>query len=100
VGRDRVVALDAAARAHLALGDHAAAADVAQRGLAMADETGFGSLAWRLGRVAATALHALGEIEEAAALAAVADERFDALLRRIDEPGLRDSFRRLAITPH
>lgn len=98
VSRDRVVALDAAARAHLALGDHAAAAEVAQRGLAMANETSFASLGWRLGQVAATAMATTGDPDGAAPLAAAADALFDLLLGRIDEPGLRDSFRTLAIT--
>ena len=100
VSRDRVVALDAAARAHLALGDYATAAEVAQRGLAMADETEFNSLGWRLGQVAAHALDALDDPAGAARLAANADAVFDLLLERITEPGLRDSFRSLAITSH
>lgn len=100
MGRDGVVALDVAARAHLALGDHPAAADVARRGLAMAEEMGFDSLGWRLGQAAAAALDATGEPERASSLRTTADALHEALLRRIDEPTLRDSFRRLAITPH
>lgn len=98
--RDRVVALDIAARAYLALGDHATAADAAGRGLGMAEEMGFAALQWRLGQVAARATSAQGDSTMAASLDVSADVVFQTLLERIGEAGLRESFRRLAIPLH
>ena len=94
---DRVVALDIAARANLALGDHAAAAEVSAEGLAAAEQTGFGSLTWRFRQVRSQALDALGEAEGAATERALAVSEVEALVDCIESPILRDSFRRLAL---
>ncbi|MCU1352062.1 MAG: hypothetical protein JWM05_1271 [Acidimicrobiales bacterium] len=96
---DRVVALDIVARAHLALGDHGAALDSADRGLCGAEPMGFDSLAWRLRFVRAAALDGLGRAEDAAADREGAEKLADTLTHRIAEPGLQESFRRLSAEP-
>ena len=96
--RDRAVAFDIAARAHLALGNHSAASDAAATGLAVAT-TGFGALEWRLREVRALALGALGQREEADREHAFARSAFGDLANRIVDPALQDSFRRQALAP-
>ena len=93
---DRVIAVDIIARAHLALGDDAAALVAADRGLSGAESMGFDGLAWRLRLIRAAALAGLGRTDDAAAERQRAMELIDVLAQRIGDPGLRHSFRRLA----
>jgi hypothetical protein len=95
---DGVVALDVAARAHLAGDDPAQALEAADAGLAAATAMGFGALEWRLRAVRARALDALGRGDEASAEQERSRALVDTLVGRIDDPTLRDSFRRLVAT--
>ena len=97
--RDLVVAHDLVARAHLELGNHAAALDVSTAGLELAEPMEFGSAIWRLRRIRALALGGLGRLDEAATEAALAEAEFETLAQRIAEPDLQDWFRRQPLAP-
>ena len=92
-------ALDIAARAQLALGDHAAAVEVARRGVAAAEQTGFDAIGWRIRQVLSLALAERGEQDEAASQSAAAASTLREVAGRISDPGLRDSFLGLAPAP-
>jgi class 3 adenylate cyclase len=96
--REGVVALDVASRAHLAAGNHDPALQAAEKALAAAEAMGFGAVEWRLRAVRAGALDGLGRTEEASAERDCSSELVTRLAARIDDPGLRDSFRRLVAT--
>jgi class 3 adenylate cyclase len=83
-------ALDLVARARLELGDRAAAAETAERGLAIAEPMRFGSITWRLRMVRSIARE---EPTDAAAA------EFRALADRISEPELRRWFERQPLAP-
>jgi hypothetical protein len=93
-----VRALLVVAQAKLALGDHPAACDAADRGLALAESMGFGALIWQLRRVRGLALEALGDVDAAAVLA-TAEVEFRALADRIADPELRSWFERQPLAP-
>jgi class 3 adenylate cyclase/tetratricopeptide (TPR) repeat protein len=95
---DHVRALLVLAHAQLGLGDHRAALDAADRGLALAEPMGFGAVLWQHRRVRGLALDALGDHESAAALT-TAEKEFGVLADRIPDPGLRGWFRRLPLAP-
>jgi class 3 adenylate cyclase/tetratricopeptide (TPR) repeat protein len=95
---DHVRALLVVAQAKLALGDHPAACDAADRGLALAESMGFGALIWQLRRVRGLALEALGDVDAAAVLA-TAEVEFRALADRIADPELRSWFERQPLAP-
>jgi hypothetical protein len=97
--RDMVVACDVAARAHVAIGDHESAFEVASTGLALAEPMEFGSTIWRLRRARALALGGLGRLDEAAAASAQSTTEFQTLAKRIAEPDLRDWFLRQPLAP-
>jgi class 3 adenylate cyclase/tetratricopeptide (TPR) repeat protein len=95
---DHVRALLVVAQARLALGDHAAALDAADAGLALAESMGYGSLIWQLRRARGLALEASGDVAAAAVLATASVE-FRALADRIAEPELRAWFERQPLAP-
>ncbi len=95
---DHVRALDVLARSYLGLGDHRAALDAATRGLDLAEAMGFGAVVWRLRRVRALALDALGH-GDAASEAAHAATEFRTLAERIVDPDLRAWFERQPLAP-
>ncbi len=92
-------ALDVVAQAHLALGDHEAALDAATRGVELAGSMGFGAIVWRLRRVRALALGALGQVDESAVEADRAATEFRLLAERISEPDARSWFVRQPLAP-
>jgi hypothetical protein len=95
---DHVRALLVLAQAQLSLGDHAAALDVADRGLALAEPMGFGALIWQLRRVRGLTLEALGA-NDASAVLATAEDEFRLLADRIVDPELRSWFERQPLAP-
>jgi len=95
---DHVRALHVVGSAHLALGDHPAALDAADRGLGLAEAMGFGAVTWQLRRIRGLALDALGD-SEAGAVLAVADAEFHTLAGRIADPELRRWFERQSLAP-
>jgi hypothetical protein len=95
---DHVRALLVVAQAKLALGDHPAALDAADRGLALAESMDFGALIWQLRRVRGLALEALGDPDASNVLATAAAE-FGVLADRIADPELRDWFERQPLAP-
>jgi class 3 adenylate cyclase/tetratricopeptide (TPR) repeat protein len=96
---DHVRAFDAAARAHHGLGDHAAALDAATRGLGLGEPMEYGSLIWRLRRVRALSLEALGRNDEGSTELARAAAEFRLLADRIADPSLRAWFERQSLSP-
>ena len=96
---DHVRAFDVVARAKHGLGDHAGALEAATRGLGLAEPMEYGSLIWRLRRVRALALEALGRADEASTESATADTEFRLLADRITDPSLRAWFERQSLAP-
>lgn len=96
---DHVRALDVVAQAQLGLGDHVGALEAATRGLALAESMEFGSLIWRLRRVRALALEALGRHDEASAESERGAAEFTVLADRISDPELREWFERQVLAP-
>lgn len=96
---DHVRLLDVVAQAQLALGDADAALDAARQGLELADDMGFGSLAWRLRRVRALALAELGRHDDAEAVERQAALEFATLAARIPESEMRAWFERQPLAP-
>jgi hypothetical protein len=95
---DHVRALLAVAHAQLSMGDHPAALDAAERGLALAETMGFGALLWQLRRVRGLALEALGDDDAAVALAD-AEGEFRVVADRIADLELRSWFERQPLAP-
>lgn len=95
---DQVRALLVVAQSQLALGDHPAALEAADRGLALAESMGFGALIWQLRRVRGLALEALGD-DDASTVLAVADAEFRVLANRIADTELRTWFERQPFAP-
>jgi class 3 adenylate cyclase/tetratricopeptide (TPR) repeat protein len=95
---DHVRALHTLALAHLALGDHPAALDTADQGLALGEPMEFGAVVWQLRRVRGLALEALGD-DQAAAVLAAAEGEFRVLAARIADPELRLWFERQPLAP-
>ena len=100
ISREHVVALDVVARAQLALGDYAGAVDMARRGVAAAEQTGFDSIGWRIRHVLALALDAQGEHDVAEIESATASAALREVAGRIADADLRDSFLGLAVAPN
>jgi class 3 adenylate cyclase/tetratricopeptide (TPR) repeat protein len=95
---DQVRALLVVAQARLALGDHPAALEGADRGLALAESMGFGALIWQLRRVRGLALEALGD-DDASTVLTIANAEFRVLADRIADPDLRAWFERQPLAP-
>jgi hypothetical protein len=95
---DHVRALHVVGQANLALGDHPAALDAADRALALAEPMGFGAVIWQLRRIRGLVLEDLGDPEAGAVLAA-ADAEFRTLAGRIADPELRRWFERQPLAP-
>lgn len=95
---DHVRALLVVAQAQLAIGDHPAALEAAERGLALAESMGFGALIWQLRRARGLALEALGDDDASTGLA-IADAEFRVLANRIADAELRAWFERQPLAP-
>ena len=90
VSADLVRGLDLLARAHLERGDHDGAAEVAERGIELADTMQFDALGWRLRTVRALATGASSDD---------AADRFHTLAGRIANPTLRSAFEHQPLAP-
>jgi class 3 adenylate cyclase/tetratricopeptide (TPR) repeat protein len=95
---DHVRALLVVSQARFELGDHSAALDAADRGLALAESMGFGALVWQLRQIRGLTLDSLGADDAAATLATAAAE-FRVLADRIRDLELRAWFARQPLAP-
>jgi hypothetical protein len=96
---DHVRAFDVVAQAQHGLGDHAGALEAATNGLRLAEPMQYGSVTWRLRRVQALSLEALGRNDEGSTELARADAEFRLLADRIADPSLRAWFERQPLSP-